>query len=557
MAKILVGVSLHLFGSVSITAGQALVKLASSLADTDEIVNQLEVASGLRKKQLREGSSGSRSNKRKANESDTCAESPPTRVLKFDGGASDAYRAASPESTGSSPGKQGPNEQPPEGHHQTFLDKLPFRVVHRTGWLAFVAGNISRFASYGFAPQTTLSALVSAQFVFLPIWAWALMGESINFTIVVAIGVVIMGNGIMLAFTSSSIDQVSSLQLLKDSWTAPSMIGYLCGAVSLSVSAQLVYSFARCKLDAHVSNPSRRPIPFCMVLPMLFSISSALIGTISVIFAKSLALMMVMGWSGQFADYYLYLVIACLVATQAFWLQRMSEGLSTYKVELIAPMLQVAWMVGSVVSGGLYWGEFEAMAPLNLGGYLGGLAMILMGLVAFARGSYQDAEREELVKERELESMLREFDNTEDQSLKEIINKVHSQLQYSSMYAVDNIRQEMNQDVRNYRHSLQADSDMLPEIRRWERRSRLNSVTTRGGWYWTALGTMHTTARMNTRARLRAKWRLGLTRTVAKTPVVDTSSFDSLRARGASSPSAWEHQEDPEGVYREPIENFL
>lgn len=79
------------------------------------------------------------------------------------------------------------------------------------------------------------------------------------------------------------------------------------------------------------------------VLPVTFAVTSALFGTMSVVFAKILAIILFEGGAGAYAGPEAWFFYVCLLAWLAFvgvWLHRLNLALSLYPPIFIIPLLQ-------------------------------------------------------------------------------------------------------------------------------------------------------------------------------------------------------------------------
>ena len=113
-----------------------------------------------------------------------------------------------------------------------------------------------------------------------------------------------------------------------------------------------------------------------------FALRSALVGTQSVVFAKSTSLLLRTSVTGesQFGKLFTYCVLAALGATALFWCQRLNAALRRYPSLVIIPALQINWLVWSMVAGGLYFDEFAAWHAHEYALFGAGIAITLVGL---------------------------------------------------------------------------------------------------------------------------------------------------------------------------------
>merc|ERR1719384_954791 len=107
-----------------------------------------------------------------------------------------------------------------------------------------------------------------------------------------------------------------------------------------------------------------------------------MIGSQSVVLAKSSSFLITesIGSDSQFNDPVTYLFIASWVFTMIFWLYRMNDALRKYDGVFIIPVLQVLWMLFSVLSGGILFKEFDGYSWYNYIGFIVGTIIIFYGV---------------------------------------------------------------------------------------------------------------------------------------------------------------------------------
>ena len=66
-------------------------------------------------------------------------------------------------------------------------------------------------------------------------------------------------------------------------------------------------------------------------------------------------------------DLLLIQVLICLAAVSLFWVSRLDQGIQMFDAVTIIPMLQLSWTILSVISGGIYFKEFDDFTVLQVG----------------------------------------------------------------------------------------------------------------------------------------------------------------------------------------------
>ena len=306
-------------------------------------------------------------------------------------------------------------------------------VLFVVGWIIFVLGNISNFVSFSLATQTILASLGSLQFVFNLISAYLLFRQKptkrqISGTCCVIIGII----SIILAAENQTEEYDSDE--LKKMFVADSYIAYIITMGSVSLMFQLSLWFIDYKTD-RLSNQQRAKFyriestksntdnleenmehhsactgtdkdgnelhrkqsfqtqllqKFTLMSPLSYSVVSTAIGSQAVLLAKSSSMLIIESLNStnpqqnQFLKFESYLFIVGWVGTMIFWLVRMNRALKKYDGDIMIPMLQVQWILFSIVSGGLFFGEFEKYYWFNWAGFIAGVTIVFIGVCVLA-----------------------------------------------------------------------------------------------------------------------------------------------------------------------------
>jgi hypothetical protein len=119
------------------------------------------------------------------------------------------------------------------------------------------------------------------------------------------------------------------------------------------------------------------------MLPFSYASISAIIGTQSVLLAKSISELLRTTADGrqQFGAYFTYVILAAWLSSILFWMYRMTTALRKFDKEpLIIPVLQVVWTIFSIVGGGIYFEEFRKMNSTAIALFTLGVLMLLVGV---------------------------------------------------------------------------------------------------------------------------------------------------------------------------------
>ena len=102
-------------------------------------------------------------------------------------------------------------------------------------------------------------------------------------------------------------------------------------------------------------------------------VSSALIGTQSVVQAKAFSELIELWLSGQemvWAHWFTYATLAYFGVTVGFWLYRLNAALGKYDALYIIPMLQASYIVLATIAGGIFFQVSRQSADLSCSNFL-------------------------------------------------------------------------------------------------------------------------------------------------------------------------------------------
>lgn len=232
--------------------------------------------------------------------------------------------------------------------------------------IVFVIANIANFASFAFAAQSLLAALGSIQFVSNVIFSRVVNKERLNPWILVGTAVVVAGCILLVAFGSHESPSYTAQELM-ELYSNPAYIAYLCAAAVLCIVSYLMYQFGKRKVPHHTEKSPQEMGVWYRWLPIFYTLFSAAIGTQSVLYGKSMSLLMRTTLSGdnQVGQWYTWLVVVLFLGCAFFWIVRFNKGLKMFPVSIIMPTLQVGWILLSMASGSIYFKEIQGMNTIE------------------------------------------------------------------------------------------------------------------------------------------------------------------------------------------------
>ena len=118
--------------------------------------------------------------------------------------------------------------------------------------------------------------------------------------------------------------------------------------------------------------------------PLCFALFSAAVGTFSILFSKCTATCVrYAGHDGYnpAKDASVYFFVIMLVLTGVVWDKQMNKALSLFPAATILPLMQVAWTLLAVMTGGIFFQEFATLQDRNAGLFALGILIMLVGVV--------------------------------------------------------------------------------------------------------------------------------------------------------------------------------
>mmetsp|Transcript_37540 Transcript_37540/g.54971 ORF Transcript_37540/g.54971 Transcript_37540/m.54971 type:complete len:578 (-) Transcript_37540:1716-3449(-) len=245
------------------------------------------------------------------------------------------------------------------------------------GTFIFVSGSLLNFTSYAFAAQSMLASLESIQFVTNLMFGKFMLGANVTRTMLIGTCLTVIGTLMAVQFSSKTTLELKTAEM-KQLYANPAYISYLVVMVGLLVSLDFCYRvYERFQLRG-------QPLRFTgLVMPVAFSVWSALFGTQSVVQAKILAELLAVHSSGEeniFLSWFTYLTLLLWLSTVAVWLKRLNDALSKFNPLFIIPMLQCSFIFFAIISGGIFFKEFNMFTLDQWLGFWCGVCIMFSGL---------------------------------------------------------------------------------------------------------------------------------------------------------------------------------
>ncbi|KAL3149128.1 hypothetical protein ABBQ32_001966 [Trebouxia sp. C0010 RCD-2024] len=278
------------------------------------------------------------------------------------------------------------------GHNKRSADspdstRRPIRKYRewQCGVGLFAVGNVLNFVSFGFAAQSLLAALGSIQFVSNVVFAWFVLHERADRRVVVATAMIVVGCVVLVVFgnhQSKPLTTQELMHLFKDDV----YIAYLAWLVTTAGIAYLVYRYGTRKLRLEgLGGMSHRWIK---ALPISYSLFSGMIGTQSVLFSKALSTLLrtTLDGDSQLDSWFFWIVLLLFLCCAYFWVTSLNKALRLFPAVVIVPTMQISWTLFSVVSGGIYYQEYQAFTAFTASMFGLGVLIVFSGVFLLTPG---------------------------------------------------------------------------------------------------------------------------------------------------------------------------
>jgi hypothetical protein len=245
------------------------------------------------------------------------------------------------------------------------------------GTVIFVAGTILNFYSYSFAAQSMLASLESVQFLTNLLFGKYLLGEIVTKQMMVGTGLAIVGTMIAVQFSSKETLDLNTEEI-KALYGNTAFLVYVGVAVFLLIA--LDQSYRRYERQHRQGNPFKHSQ---MIMAVQYSVWSALIGTQSVVQAKVIAELLTVqarALENVFASWFTYVTIVLWLVTAAIWIQRLQNALTKFSPIFIIPLLQSNFIFLAIISGGIFFQEFNSFTAGQWVGFWFGVLVMSAGL---------------------------------------------------------------------------------------------------------------------------------------------------------------------------------
>ncbi|KXZ48891.1 hypothetical protein GPECTOR_24g180 [Gonium pectorale] len=282
-------------------------------------------------------------------------------------------------------------------------EKPPVRKIKVwiVGVSIFVTGNVLNFVSFAFAAQSLLAALGSLQVPCNVFFAYLVNRERVTKLILLSTLCIIGGCVLLVVFGNQGSETYTVKELMQFYTLAP----YVVYLVMMGV---FMFGFYIVYLHAKKVCSKRGQEGFWYIAMLVsYSIFSALLGSQSVLFGKSISVILRTTFEGsnQLGNWYTWVVLPIFTFTALFWVTRLNKGLRMFPAMIIVPLLQIAWTLFSIVSGMIYFQEYKGFNTIKAIMFPVGVLVVFFGvfLLTVGRGGEVPPLCEEALDEKAIE----------------------------------------------------------------------------------------------------------------------------------------------------------
>lgn len=267
-------------------------------------------------------------------------------------------------------------------------DENTARKQNRTwmiGTIVYVSGALLLFGSFGLAPASLLAPLESVQFVTNVLFGRIMLKRTVTPKMILGTCFIVAGTIIAL-LSGPHKDPEMTIEQLTANWQSTRWLVYVACMAGTTFVTWLVHKVYNFRFSRG------RPLPgHKMVSPLTYAIFSAIIGTQSVVQAKCMA-ELVRLWTAEHEDIwkygFTYLVVSLWIPLVAVWLHQLNKALGIYDPLFMIPLLQANFIFFAVLSGGVFFGEFDDLGEMQWVSFFGGVTVMFTGLYLLASASF-------------------------------------------------------------------------------------------------------------------------------------------------------------------------
>eukprot|EP00871_Galdieria_phlegrea_P002306 jgi/Galph1/3076/GphlegSOOS_G1730.1 len=264
------------------------------------------------------------------------------------------------------------------------------RLSHMPLWLlglfVFLFSNVVGFFSFRYAAQSVLAGLSSLQFLSHVLFARFILKEATSMNAYYGTGLIILGCFLVVLFGKHGSKSYDVEELVALFGKSP-FVCYCFSIAFLSVMCSIAYTQIKQKIARRHGvgkfDTSIATFREAQLLAVLFAVPSAVWGTFAVVLAKGCSMILteiISSIPGPLTYHETYFILLGLVAASMYWMNRLNHALKLFDVSYAFPLMQIFWILFSLLSGGVYYEEFLQWNSRDIGFFGLGVSLLFTGV---------------------------------------------------------------------------------------------------------------------------------------------------------------------------------
>ena len=281
-------------------------------------------------------------------------------------------------------------------------------LLWRCGLLLIIFGSLFDVVALGLGPQSLIAPLGSLTLVSNIACAYCLLRERVSRYDIGATALIVLGSSIAIGWGKKQ-EETYTVEQLFDLYHQAEFIAYATVVILFSIWCYTqLHKLERLESDEgkesplYLSHRSRHRFYY----PAL----AGTIGAQSVLFAKCSVELLLNTFdstkTNMFTQWPSYLVMACMFGSIFLQIRYLNEGLRRFSSTYSIPVFQAFWILVSVVSGLIYYREWQGLDTFSCVMFSLGVCVAVSGVVMLSRRDTEDHHAAGHVKVGEGEEMV-------------------------------------------------------------------------------------------------------------------------------------------------------
>lgn len=265
--------------------------------------------------------------------------------------------------------------------------KEPIWII---GFVTYGVGSLTIGAALGFAPSAMIVPLEGVTLICNAFFAPMFLGEKLGKTDIYGSAICFVGIIITVCFGPSA-DEEYTIDDLLELWYSVQNIVYACFQISMGIAAYVwlkgVQRLNNQEGVVYDGNDGAMKLPRAKLSANLHTVIAGVFAAFNVLFLKVVSTTFISSdepAADRFASPWPYIFLVAMVCcnvTMESWKQK---SLQQFESVYIVPIFQATLIVLAVVTGGVYFKEFNELKPINLVIFGLGLGTVAAGVYVLA-----------------------------------------------------------------------------------------------------------------------------------------------------------------------------